>query len=103
MIYIKKYKTEKGSIVAMCDQELLGRKYADKESGLELDLEKYADFYKGELTEAEKAKQEVLGVYVYSANIVGNESVNVMIDLGIAQKEDVRSIGGVPSLHIYRM
>ncbi|MCL5008552.1 MAG: DUF424 family protein [Candidatus Marsarchaeota archaeon] len=103
MLYIKLYETEKGSIVALCDEGLLGKKYTDKRTGAELDLNKYSDFYKGDLVNAEEAKRIVSQEYIYSANVVGNESVSLMVDVGLAASDEIKIIAKVPSLHIYRL
>ena len=101
MIYIKLHETEKGAIVAMCDKELLGKEF--KEGKRELDLKKYSDFYKGDLVNKSTAEKMISKESIYTANIVGKESVEVCIEKGLASGQDVAMIAGVPCLHIYKM
>ena len=53
MIFIKKHAAEHGIILAMCDEELMGKVL--KAGKLVLDLDKYASFYNGELVSDEQA------------------------------------------------
>ncbi len=101
MIYIRFHETEKGAIIAMCDKDLLGREL--KEGKRELDLKRYSDFYKGELVDKKAAERMISDESIYTANIVGRESVDICIAKGLASESDIATIAGVPYLHIYRM
>ena len=85
MLYFKKHETDKGDMLALCDEELLGKVHKD-DSGTILDLVMYADFYKGELLEYDAAKQAVIESQLYTANIVGEDGVKLVIELGIADE-----------------
>ena len=100
MIYIRIHDTPQGEMVAMCDSELLGNVYS--ESNVEIDLQKYSDFYKGELVEEKEAEPLAGRKDFYTANIVGERSVSLFIKSGVASKSEVRKIRGIPYLHIYR-
>ena len=82
MIYIKIHNTPEGEMVAMCDSELIGKVYS--ESKTEIDLQKYSDFYKGELVEEKEAEPVAERKGVYTANIVGERSVGLFIKSGVA-------------------
>ncbi len=103
MIYFKKHRSDNGDIIAMCDKEIIGKVYKDKKTGRVIDLDKYAGFYKGELVEPSKAVEMLKDVYLYTGNIVGNESVSVVIKAGLAEGSEVIKIGKIPSIHIYRI
>ena len=98
MIYIKKHPTDNGEMVAMCDEELLGKIFT--EGKIELDLEKYSEFYRGELMDEEKAKKYV-GYSLYTANIVGKRSVAIVIEKGLVSEDSVRRIAGVEVVQIF--
>ncbi|MCL5100471.1 MAG: DUF424 family protein [Candidatus Marsarchaeota archaeon] len=100
MIYIKNYNTESGTVLAMCDQELIGNIYS--EGKLELDLKSYSEFYVGELINEEEVETYIEGE-LYSANIVGKRSVGIVVSKGIVSRDDVKEVGGVPFVHIYTM
>jgi uncharacterized protein len=99
MIYFKSYMTEHGSVVAMCDQELIGRVL--RSGKLVLDLDKYASFYKGELMSEEEAAVRIGSEKIYSANVVGERSVGIVVKFGLVAAEDVRIVEDVPFVQIY--
>ncbi|MDE1873744.1 MAG: DUF424 domain-containing protein [Candidatus Micrarchaeota archaeon] len=101
MIFVKKHAAEQGLIIAMCDEELMGRVL--EEGKLFIDLDRYSEFYRGELVSEEKAKAMVDGVELYSANIVGERSVAVMMNKGIVGKEDVKKVGRVPFVQVFKV
>ena len=101
MIFLKKHASEQGLILAMCDQELIGKVL---ESGkIVLDLKKYADFYKGELMSEEEASGVVEAEELYSANVVGERSVTIMIKNGVVGKDEVKKVAKVPFVQVFKM
>jgi hypothetical protein len=101
MIFLKKHAADQGVILAMCDEELIGKVL--KEGKLFLDLDKYADFYRGELTSEQKAQGMVDGEEIYSANVVGERSVAIMISKGIVGNGEVKRIGKVPFVQVFKV
>jgi uncharacterized protein len=102
MIYFKIHNTPEGDIIAMCDSELLGRVF--KEGKLELDLEKYSDFYKGDLLEDDEAPEYIKkGMPFYTANIVGKRSVDIFLKKGLLSRKEIRKVMSVPYVHLYTM
>jgi len=99
MIYFKRYKTEHGDVIAMCDEELIGK--IIKEGKIEIDLNKYSSFYKGELLKEEDV--EALIGDIYSANIVGERSTKIIIKKGLANENEVRKVNGVPLLQLFKI
>ena len=100
LIYLNKFETAKGLMLAMCDEELMGKVL--KEGKTEIDLERYGAFYRGKLVSEEEAKKELAGK-VYSANVVGDRSVGLLIEKGIVKKEEVRRVQNVAFVHLFRM
>lgn len=81
-------------VVAVCDTELIGKKF---EEGIkQLDIRE--NFYNGE----EKSKDELIELLQDLAtedstfNIVGEKSVQVALEAGIIAEEGVRRIQGIP-------
>ncbi len=101
MIYIKEYKTEQGTIIAACDEELLGNSYT--EGALLLDLDKYAGFYKGELISEDEASERITAETLHTANMVGKRVVDICISKGLATDSAVMQVQGVPFLQIYKI
>jgi hypothetical protein len=100
MIYIKKHESERGAVIAMCDEELLGSVIT--EGKRMIDLKTHANFYKGRLVTEEEAAEE-LDSAVYSANIVGKRSVRIVIEKGLASDGEVMQIGNVEILQLYSL
>lgn len=101
MIYIKVHITPEGEIIAMCDSELLGRVY--REGKTELDLTAYENFYKGDLVKEEVAEATPAINDFYTANIVGARSVGIFLKKGIAHESDIKTVSGVPFVHLFRI
>lgn len=101
MIFIKKHAAEHGIILAMCDEELLGKVL--KAGKLVLDLDKYASFYNGELVSDEQAFGMVDSGELYTANVVGERSTGIMVKKGIVTKDDIKKIGKVPFVQVYKL
>ena len=81
-------------IVAICDSNLIGKRF--EEGKLQLDIKE--SFYKGE----EKTKEQVLHIIKKMAaedatfNIAGKESVQTAIESGLISQENIGKIHGIP-------
>ena len=88
---VKQHKTADGRVVlAVCDSELIGKKFV--EGDLQLDLN--SDFYKGE----EMKEERILELFkvVSIINLVGEKSVKLGIKAGIVDKDRVIKIKAIP-------
>src|SRR3989338_8376181 len=88
---VKAHKTQDGrKILAVCDNDLIGKKFEEK--NLQLDLT--SNFYKGE----EKSEEEIINLLknCYLVNIAGNQSTNLAIKLGIITKNNIIKIKKIP-------
>ena len=87
---IKTYR----NVIAVCDKELLGKKF---ESGI-VQLDVKESFYKGE----EKSKEEAVKLmksFSYedaTFNIVGKRAIEAALEAGIIGKESVKRVQGIP-------
>ncbi|MCL4379289.1 MAG: DUF424 family protein [Candidatus Marsarchaeota archaeon] len=98
MIYVKVHNTENGKIIAMCDESLIGKVLEDGK--LVMDLKAYSDFYNGSLITPSQFP-DMPADEIVSANVVGEESVDVAIKHRIIGKGHVKMINGVPYAHAY--
>lgn len=87
---INSYRT----IVAICDEELLGKYFW--EGKLQLNVKE--NFYKGELVSEEQAKEMIQNMIKEDAtfNIVGENSVKAAIQAGVITEEAVGKIAEIP-------
>ncbi len=95
-MFLKIHGSEVNRIVALCDAEFLGRVLA--EGKIRLDLEKYADFYRGEKVDAAKAVAALRETK--NANIVGARSLAAAKEAGFDVSGAI-IISGVPHLQAY--
>jgi hypothetical protein len=94
MIYLKKHKTENGSIIAMCDSDLINKVLND--GIIEINIKDYSSFYNGDLLSVDKALEQINAEEVYSANIVGSESIKVAVKCSIIEKSNVKKVKDIP-------
>jgi hypothetical protein len=88
---VKIHKTpDSRKIVAICDNNLIGQKFEEK--NLQLDLS--SDFYKGE----DKTEEEIIKLIKdsYVINVVGEKSVNLCLELGVLDSKDIIKIKNIP-------
>jgi len=89
MFYLKVHEVSGEVLVAVCDQEILGKKFA---SG-RLQIEVNEKFYKGVLAKEEEVFSALDKATI--ANIVGNNIVEHAIKNSLVKQENVLNIGGV--------
>ncbi len=85
-------------VVAVCDEELVGKVF--REGGRELDLRKYAAFYKGRVVGEGEVVELIRGAE--NVNLVGERAV-AAAEKALGSRAGVRRIAGVPHLQVYRV
>ena len=94
MIIAKIHQNQEGQkVLALCDKELLGKKF--EQGNRQLDLT--SSFYQGE--EKTEAEIEQLIKEAYIINLVGEESLNLIKKLNLAP-ENIITIQGIPHAEI---
>ncbi|HEV8289785.1 MAG TPA: DUF424 domain-containing protein [Candidatus Norongarragalinales archaeon] len=86
-------------VLAMCDENLLGKVFEQGEKVLDLKL--YRSFYDGE--EVSHAQAVELLRNATNANIVGKASVKAADEVQKGASKNARTIAGVPHLQIYKV
>ena len=88
---VKLHKTNDNQmLLAICDSDLIGKKFEEGKKQLDLT----SDFYKGE----EKTEQETADLMrnSYIMNIVGEKSVQLAIKEDLISEEDTNKIDNIP-------
>lgn len=90
---IKIIKTYR-DIVAVCDKELIGKRFEEGEFQLEVK----ENFFNGHETDEEKAIEimEQMSMKDSIFNIIGKKSINTAIKAGIVSEHDIKEIQGIP-------
>lgn len=96
-MYLKKHGSENNLIVALCDEELLGKTLRQGNVVIEIS----EGFYKGEKV-SEKEMIEALECAL-SANLFGEKVIECAIKCGFVDAECVIMINGVPHAQIFRI
>ena len=95
MILAKIHQNPDGQkILALCDQELLGKKF--EQGNRQLDLT--SEFYQGEEATEEKIKELIKDVYII--NLVGEESLTLIKKLKLTDEKHVIRIKNVPHAQV---
>ncbi len=83
-------------VVAICDSDLIGKTFEEPNNNAVLEVKE--SFYKGE----ELSKEEILKkIDFYSKedatfNIVGKESIEIGLEVGIISQEGIKTVQGIP-------
>jgi len=95
MFYAKMHEGNNSSITAVCDEDIIGKIYREKNKVLNIS----EGFYKGRLV----SEDELKAIFKKSINIniVGKNCINLAIREGIADKNSVIYIKGIPFMQVY--
>ncbi len=87
---IKSYR----DIVAICDKELLGKKFEEGKFQLEIK----ENFYKGKEANEKEIIKIIKDMSMEDAtfNIVGKKSIAIALKVGLITKEGIKELQGVP-------
>lgn len=92
-MYIKIHKSHR-NVAAICDSELIGKKFEEDIRQLELK----ENFYKDKKVNSEEAIKIIQKQKLEDAtfNIVGKKSIQAALNAGLITKESIDTIQGVP-------
>ncbi|MCD6301481.1 MAG: DUF424 family protein [Staphylothermus sp.] len=91
-VYVKIHKYGEERIIAICDEDLLGKNIIDEEKGIKFYVDPY--FYKGELLSISKALMLLKRASI--ANLVGKNIVNAAKNNGLIHENAVLYIKDIP-------
>ncbi len=94
---MKIYEQGVETLLAACDESLLGQVYTEGE--IHLDVKE--SFYGGDIVKNVSLKEKMREATII--NLVGSDCVDVAIDMGLGSEGDVMEVQGVPHLQIVRM
>ncbi|MEK6936894.1 MAG: DUF424 family protein [Nanoarchaeota archaeon] len=90
MFFVKIHKKLGREVLAICDEEILGKTLEEGDFYFEIK----EDFYKGEKLSEEQVR--VLLKNSPNYNLVGKEIIKIALDLEVVEKENIIKIKGVP-------
>jgi len=89
MVFVKIHNIGDRELLAIADEFLIGQTFEEGDVCLFVD----EHFYSGEIKEIEEVKEMISKFKDFNAT--GQESVQILIDVGLIDGEDVLHIGGV--------
>ena len=93
-MYVKIHRHERDTILAACDEDVVGMTFRDDSAKLDVS----EIFYKGEAMDRAGLVERMKNVSIM--NLVGDEVVTIAIEEGYASEEDVMTIGGVKHVQV---
>jgi hypothetical protein len=81
-------QTQKGRLVSVCDADLVGETFADGEISLTVNPE----FYDGDAADEQTVVENL--AHCTTANIVGTHAVDLAVEHGFVEEENVLDIDG---------
>lgn len=77
-------------VIAVCDEELIGKSLADKKYNIKIS----ESFYKGDIMNEE----EVVNILkdTTNANLIGKKAIEAGLKAGIISKDNIINIAGIP-------
>ena len=96
-MYFKKHITKDKIIIAICDEELLGKKFSEGDYTLNISKR----FYDGEKKSEEELK-DILKNFE-NINLVGKKIIKFATDMGILNKGSILKIDGIPHAQIIQI
>lgn len=99
-MYLRIHDKKDGKIIAVCDKELIGKILEEGDKCI--NLNQYQDFYKGELSDINTISNALKNNF-NSANLVGENAVNVALNIGLVEKNEIMYINTTPYIQIYKI
>ncbi|MDP2841328.1 MAG: DUF424 family protein [Candidatus Methanoperedens sp.] len=96
-MYMKQYDTERQLIVAVCDKEIIGKKFQERELTLMLET----SFYKGAEASENEIKEALSCATI--ANIAGEKAIACAVECGCVDPDTVVFIDGIPHAQMVRI
>jgi uncharacterized protein len=96
-MYVKIHKSKDRYIVAICDENLIGKEISEGD----LNLNITARFYKGEKFSEEETLEKMKNFL--NLNIVGKNSIKLALDSHIIEKKSIITIDNVPHAQVYNL
>lgn len=90
MFFVKIHKKLGREVLAICDEDILGKTLDDENIHFEIKIE----FYKGEKLKEDQVKLLLKDSINY--NIIGKEIVKIAIEIGVIEEDQVIKIKGIP-------
>lgn len=98
-VYVKLVKVKNEVVLAICDEDILGKTFEDKEKGLKIEVKEV--FYKGFKMELEDS----ISLFEKASiiNLVGEKIVGKAVKKGFIKPSGIIWIAGIPHAQLIKM
>ncbi len=96
-MFAKIHKSGDRNIIAICDENLIGKSFSEGN----LNLEITERFYKGEKLTSKQTLE--LMKDSLNLNIVGEKSIKLALENNIIEKDNIIEIKGIPHAQVYQL
>ena len=100
MFWSKSFVADRGILLAMCDEELIGKKIQSDDKSHEIEIRE--NFYKDKLIEDEETAVKLMKDCAI-CNLIGPRIVALAKKHGFITEENVISIGGIPHAQFVKL
>ena len=90
----KKHHHGKRLVLAVCDKDLLGKKFESDTMLLDLS----SAFYKGEAIETAELKELCKKAYIINA--VGEKSTKMLVEIKLASPKEIKKVNDIPHIQL---
>ena len=97
MMYFKKHMGQGRILIAICDENLLGKTFSEGEYSLKVSER----FYKGKKVKKEELKETLKNSE--NINLVGKEIIDFALELGVLNKGSILEVSGVPHAQVIKI
>ena len=95
MFYVKVHRSEGREVLGVCDEDLLGKRFSSGD--LEVDVSIF--FFKGELSKKENVMDLLNNCN--NASFVGKNIINLAVEMGVINKDQVINISDIPTAMVF--
>ena len=93
MLWARVYRRGKDTVLALADEELMGKSFEEGEFVL-----KVGKFYKGKLIDEKEAMELCKEATIINA--VGERAVKVVLKAGLASERSIKRISNIPHIQV---
>ena len=97
MMYVNIHKGDHSDVIAVCDEDLIGKLVSDENSELNISEK----FYKGRLLNEEEVLEILNGAT--NVNLVGDEAIGCGIKCGLIDEDEIVVIVGIKFAQFYSL
>jgi hypothetical protein len=96
-MYVKTHESNKRIVVAICDEDLIGKTFSEKDKEIRV----AERFYKGE----KKSEEDVIEIIKKAENInlVGEKTINIALKNNLITKDAIIKIKKIPHAQIFSL